>query len=168
MNLRSPKIFDLPLQQKEKSHATNIRGNDHWIHHNHDAPRWRICGGPNSCECANIIFGPVKPTRYDHDSFTSRGIKYFSCVPLRVANTTGDGHEESHYTITPALLVIDRGSVGARNCLFLKRKAGLKCFIGPERVGRDRSEEFSGHSTPGYSGRNNSKFPITEFRFPGH
>jgi hypothetical protein len=30
-----------------------------------------------------------------------------------VANTTGDGYEESHYTITPALFVIDRGSVGA-------------------------------------------------------
>jgi hypothetical protein len=85
-----------------------------------------------------------------------------------VANTPGDGYEESHFTITPALFVIDRGGVGAIGIVsFLKRKAGLKCFIGLERVGRDRSEEFSGHSTPGYSGRNNSKFPITEFRFPG-
>jgi hypothetical protein len=83
-----------------------------------------------------------------------------------VANTTGDGYEESHYTITPALFVIDRGGLGGEgNCLFLKRKAELKCFMGPDQVGRDRGEEFSGHSTPSYSGRNNAKLQITEFRF---
>lgn len=97
-------FVDLRLQQKEWSHAENIRRNDYWVPHDHDTLGRSICCGQGSGECANLIYWTNPATRHHHHNSTTCLFKYLPCFSDSMAHKTCFGHKEDYQTIAPTLL----------------------------------------------------------------